>query len=471
MFGFAPTADAGSVTKQLADYLRRCIESGEMACGTRLPPTRKAAEELHIARNLVIEVYEQLTAEGYLTSRTGSGTYVADGIEIRPARELPTSSTTETAPVPDRKERRFIDFDTGTPDLKHFPRRLWSKYVRETMNSEPDHIFTYSDIQGMRPLREAISRYVYRVKGISCSADQIMVTSGSSEGFLLLASAFANLFRHVYIEEPTIGFVADIFQKWNYAVHPIDVDKQGMMISRIPPEAAAGLMILTPSHQYPTGSILSIQRRQQAVQLAEAAGHYLLEDDYNSEFRHKGAPVPPLQVMAPSRVIYAATFSKTLSPALRIGFLIVPSGLMERVMSTKSELHLTTSGITQLALARFMEDGHYERHIHKMRAVYKRKRMFLAEQCRRLFGDAAAILGDEAGMHVQLAFDPGRYGPIDWNELETFGVRLGSFDDYARVKGRHNGKIVLGYGNLTEEEIAEGLLRLHRFMETKEAGR
>ncbi|UUZ86260.1 GntR family transcriptional regulator [Paenibacillus sp. P26] len=143
------------------------------------PPTRKAAEELHIARNLVIEVYEQLTAEGYLTSRTGSGTYVADGIEIRPARELPTSSTTETAPVPDRKERRFIDFDTGTPDLKHFPRRLWSKYVRETMNSEPDHIFTYSDIQGMRPLREAISRYVYRVKGISCSADQIMVTSGA----------------------------------------------------------------------------------------------------------------------------------------------------------------------------------------------------------------------------------------------------------------------------------------------------
>ncbi|KRF03354.1 GntR family transcriptional regulator [Paenibacillus sp. Soil766] len=466
MFGFNPKANAGSITNQLCGYLRENIESGMLSPGLQLPSTRKAAQELHIARNVVIEVYEQLTAEGYLSTHIGSGTYVAEGIQTNQAQLLQVPPVPQSVPHHAMKENELINFDAGTPDLRHFPRRIWSKYVREITDYEQDNVFDYSDIQGAMELREAIARYVYRVKGVRCSTDQIIITSGTSEGFLLLAFAFSDLFRTIYVEEPTIGFIADIFQRMKYAIHPVTVDSHGMIISHISPLDPGGLIILTPSHQYPTGSILSIQRRQQAVRLAVEAGHYIVEDDYNSEFRHKGAPVPPLQTLAPSRVIYASTFSKTLSPALRVGFLIVPPSLTERVLKTKSELNLTTSGITQLALARFIEDGLFDRHIHKMKAIYKKRRSFLAEQCHDIFGDGAQILGDEAGMHVQIEFRPELYGKIDWHQIEKFGVRLSSFDEYAIIKGQQPGKIVLGYGKLTEEEIGEGLRRIHKFINT-----
>ncbi|MBB6637496.1 PLP-dependent aminotransferase family protein [Cohnella thailandensis] len=465
MFGFNPIAGEGSLIKQLCGYLRDTIASGALSPGHRLPPTRKAAQELGIARNIVIEVYEQLTAEGYLTSKAGSGTFIAEGIEIHspaldPSPVLPAQATPLDPAAPREKP---IDFDAGTPDLSLFPRRLWSKYVREVVDSEPANAFAYGDIQGTLALREAVADYLLRVKGIRCGTERIVIASGTAEAFLLLASAFSDRHRTVYVEEPTIGFVGDIFRKMKYDVRPVHVDRQGMNISRIERSEPGGLIVLTPSHQYPTGSILSIQRRQQAVALAETYGHYIIEDDYNSEFRHKGGPVPPLQLLAPSRVIYAGTFSKTLSPALRIGFLIVPPQLIELVVRTKEELNLTASAISQLALARFIMDGHYDRHIHKMRAVYKRKRLFLAEQCHRLFGDRVEVIGDEAGMHVQLVFRQDSYGPIEWQKLESCGVRLSSFDDYAMTRGRNPGKAVLGYGNLTEEEIVEGLRRLSLF--------
>ncbi|MET3549732.1 GntR family transcriptional regulator/MocR family aminotransferase [Paenibacillus favisporus] len=350
--------------------------------------------------------------------------------------------------------------------MSHFPRRLWSKYVREITDSAAEDIFSYGNIQGLPALREAIAGYLYRVKGMACSMDQIVITSGTSEGILLLASTLSDRFHTVYTEEPTIGFVGDIFQRLNYTIHPVEVDHQGMQIHRIEHNFPAGMIVLTPSHQYPTGSILSIQRRQMAIALAEKAGHYIIEDDYDSEFRHKGGPVPPLQLLAPSKVIYAGTFSKTLSPALRIGFLVVPPELIEPVIRTKTELNLTTSGIMQSALARFILDGHFDRHIHKMRAIYKRKRVYIAEQCRRLFGDRVELLGDEAGMHVQLHFKQDAYGPMDWHNMEGLGVRLSSFEDYAVLKGRSPGKVVLGYGNLTEREIAEGLRRIQQFTES-----
>ncbi|WP_163874463.1 PLP-dependent aminotransferase family protein [Paenibacillus favisporus] len=468
MFGFRAAAGAGSVTKQLCSYLRQEIESGALTPGLQLPPTRRAAVDLGIARNIVIEVYEQLIAEGYLTSRAGSGTFVAEGIETRKAMKIdpmPSSaSTARSESVPNKP--KLIDFDGGLPDLSHFPRRLWSKYVREMTDSAVEDIFSYGNIQGLPALREAIADYLYRVKGMACSMDQIVITSGTSEGILLLASTLSDRFHTVYTEEPTIGFVGDIFQRLNYTIHPVEVDHQGMQIQRIEHNFPAGLIVLTPSHQYPTGSILSIQRRQMAIALAEKAGHYIIEDDYDSEFRHKGGPVPPLQLLAPSKVIYAGTFSKTLSPALRIGFLVVPPELIEPVIRTKTELNLTTSGIMQSALARFILDGHFDRHIHKMRAIYKRKRVYIAEQCRRLFGDRVELLGDEAGMHVQLHFKQDAYGPMDWHNIEGFGVRLSSFEDYALLKGRSPGKVVLGYGNLTEREIAEGLRRIQQFTES-----
>ncbi|WP_426445763.1 PLP-dependent aminotransferase family protein [Paenibacillus sp. S-38] len=466
MFGFSPAEGAGSMTKQLCSHLRAHIGNGTLPPGLRLPPTRRAAQELGIARNIVIEVYEQLTAEGYLITRIGAGTYVANSIELRSPKSVPPQPAPVPAPVPNRHAGDWIDFDAGTPDLRHFPRKLWSQYMRDVTANEPEHVLDYGDCRGSGALRETLVRYLFRVKGIRCTPDQIIVTSGTSEGCLLLASAFGDMFRAVYVEEPTIGFIADIFKTLHYTVHPVEVDAQGMNVGQIDPSAPQGLLILTPSHQYPTGSILSIQRRQQAVKLAETYGHYILEDDYNSEFRHKGSPIPPLHLLAPDRVIYAGTFSKTLSPAIKLGFLIVPPHLVDRILQTKADLNLSASSLTQMALSRFIEDGHFDRHIHKMRAIYRKRRIFLKEQVQRLFGGETQVLGDEAGMHVQLVFRPEVYGSVDWKGCEAFGVRLSSFDEYARRQGRHPGKIVLGYGKLTEADIAEGLRKLHAFVQS-----
>ncbi|MFB5677185.1 PLP-dependent aminotransferase family protein [Paenibacillus terreus] len=467
MFGFAPAPGAGSITKQLYDYLRNQIENGSLAPGLQLPPTRRAAQELGIARNILIEVYERLTAEGYLCTQTGSGTYIAEDVQNVPVRLTAQEAAAAAVQAPVIHE---IDFDPGAPDLRYFPRRLWGKYVREIMNYEMDHIFDYGDCRGNKPLREAIVRYVYRAKGIRCSPDDILITSGTSNSLLLLASSFSGQFQTVYIEDPTIGFTGDIFGRLNYDIHPVPVDRDGMMVNHIPYAAPGGFIVLTPSHQFPTGSVLSLQRRQAAVKLAERAGHYIVEDDYDSEFRYQGNPVPPLQTLAPSRVIYAGTFSKTLSPALRVGFLIVPPAIMDQVLQTKYDMNLTSSGLTQSALARFINDGHFERHIHKMKALYRKKRIFLEEKVRHLFKDEVRILGDEAGMHVQLAFPPGEYGAADWRELESYGVRIGTFEEYARMKGAYSGRLILGYGNLTMEEIDEGLRRLHQFIETVKLG-
>ncbi|MCC3371469.1 PLP-dependent aminotransferase family protein [Cohnella sp. REN36] len=469
MFGFIPSEEGGSVAHQLCAHLRGSIASGALAPGLRLPPTRKVSQELRMARNLVIEVYEQLVAEGYLTARVGSGTFIAEGIRLEPSiRQQPEQTAVADVSSPSVLQRPdLIDFDAGAPDVRLFPRRLWTKYMKEIMDYGTDPTFDYGDCLGHPGLRAQIARYVFRAKGIRCSEDQIVVTAGTADGLILLASALSPEVRHAYIEDPTIGFVPEVLSRLPYNLTRVPVDGHGMEVDRIPPSAAAGLIVLTPSHQYPTGSILSIQRRQLAIQLAEAAGHYLLEDDYDSEFRHYGGPVPPLWQLSPDRVVYAGTFSKTLSPALRIGFLIVPPPLLDRVVMTKIGMHLTASGLTQAALARLIEDGHYDRHIHRMKTIYRKRRLFLVEQCRRLFGDRVRLLGDEAGMHVRIAFEDPRLARIDWRQSAAHGIHVGTVDDYSAVQGRFAGNLVLGYGRLTEVEIGEGLCRLHDFVRSQ----
>ncbi|WP_028590611.1 MocR-like pyridoxine biosynthesis transcription factor PdxR [Paenibacillus massiliensis] len=466
MFGFSPAIGTGSITKQLYGYLRDQIESGLLPPGLKLPPTRRAAQDMGIARNIVIEVYEQLTSEGYLCTHIGSGTYIAEGAQNKLLPQLEHEAL-QAAPGDAFKE---INFDAGTPDLRYFPRKLWSKYTREIMSYEMDNVLDYGDCRGHKTLREAITRYVYRAKGIRCSPDDIIITSGTSNSFLLLASALSGQFQTAYIEDPTIGFTSDIFGRLKYNLYPVPVDNEGMVLKHIPRTSPAGLIIVTPSHQYPTGSVLSMQRRREAVKLAEASGHYIVEDDYDSEFRHKGSPIPPLQILAPSRVIYAGTFSKTLSPTLRIGFLIVPPSLIDQVLQTKFDMNLASSNLTQSALARFMMDGHFERHIHKMKALYRKKRIFLEGRLRLLFKEEACTMGVDTGMHIQILFRPEIFGGTDWKQLEAYGVRLGTFEDYARLKGNHPGRLVMGYGNLTLEEIDEGLQRLHRFIKTVKDG-
>ncbi|RIX50316.1 PLP-dependent aminotransferase family protein [Paenibacillus nanensis] len=457
-----------SATRQLCDQLRAMIQAGRLEAGTRLLPTRVLAKEWGIARNVVVEVYEQLTAEGYLEGRVGSGTYVAEGLVVSAAPSA--ESRLELAKREDGKsnaspQTSVIDFATGIPDQTLFPASAWARALKAAGEAINEEHSSYGDIRGDQALRSALRDYLFRAKGIQCSEDQIFVVSGTTEGVSLLAQSLSSRFHSIYIENPTIGFTRDIFQQQRYNLVPVEVDRNGMNVDRLSRFASGHLALITPSHQFPTGSLLSIKRRQKAIHMAEEADTYLIEDDYDSEFRLRGIPVPPMHTLSPARVIYAGTFSKTLMPSLRTGFLIIPAGLTRHIADMKERLNLYTPLVLQKALARFIADGQFERHVLAMKKVYKKRRMLLKDRLYDAFGSHISVLGDEAGMHVLVQFTDARLAQLPWKETADYGFLVETTDDYqlpspfpVETKG-----IVLGYGNLTEQQIEEGVQRIRAF--------
>ncbi|CAM3523034.1 PLP-dependent aminotransferase family protein [Marinicrinis lubricantis] len=451
-----------SITSQLCRQLRDRIQTGLLAEGTRLPPTRKAAQEYGIARNIVIDVYEQLTAEGYLIGKRGSGTYVASGITAMSSGNFTwMESLHEHNSI---LSDDIIDFTTGTPALEFFPSRIWGNYLKSAALNSPLSCLDYGDIQGHRELRLEITSYLLRTRGMHCHPDQIMIVSGSSEGFTLIAKAMYPQYHGIYLEEPTIEITQNIFKQMNYQITPIEVDHHGMKLHEMNHYKSHHLLLLTPAHQFPSGSILSIQRRLLALKLIEMNDTYLIEDDYDGDFRLKGVPIPPIHTLCPERVIYAGTFSKTLAPGLRIGFLVIPSELISTFTDIKESINIRTSAFQQIALAHFMRDGHMDRHIFKMKRLYKQRRVVLLDALIQYFGDEIKIHGDEAGMHLAVEFlDKSR--TIDWEKSIEYGVKFGLVEEYSLEKQKHTHDIVLGYGNVREDHIKMGIERLHRFYE------
>ncbi|WP_231571150.1 MocR-like pyridoxine biosynthesis transcription factor PdxR [Gordoniibacillus kamchatkensis] len=469
MFGiYLDHRSGASITSQLCSQIRSKIQTGELAEGTRLPPTRKLAQEYGIARNVVIDVYEQLTAEGYLIGQIGSGTYVAGGIA---SNEQSFGAESEAIDVPELAEsgKGTIDFATGTPDLRHFPQKMWAKYLKAAMEAAPAGLLDYGHIMGDDELRAAIAAYLLRVRGMRCHPGQIIIVSGSSDGLALIARALYPQYRSVYLEDPTIEFAQNIFRHMNYRIAPVEVDRSGMKLHEIDRFEPGHLMLLTPSHQFPSGSILSIQRRQHAVKLAEQADSYIIEDDYDSDFRLKGVPIPPMHTLSPSRVIYVGTFSKTLAPGLRIGFLAVPRHLAGIVANVKEELNLRTPcGFAKRSGPVYPGRPAGPPRPQNEKPVQQRRSLLIAA-LKNHFGEQIAIGGDEAGMHLQVEFPREQCFAVDWQQSASYGVKVHGVEDYCLVKGKHANKILLGYGNVREEDIEPGIERLRRFVEERSA--
>ncbi|TDQ33451.1 PLP-dependent aminotransferase family protein [Aureibacillus halotolerans] len=452
---------AQSVTAQLCGQLRDKIENGELTEGTRLPPTRKLAQTYGIARNVVIDTYEQLTAEGYVIGKMGSGTFVAGGISPRHFQADPLEP--EAMSVDSNHSEEIIDFISGVPDLSSFPRKMWSRYLREAAEWGADSIYNYGDVRGEYELRTAIASHLFRTRGMRCHPERIMIVTGSADGLAIAAKVLSTRYHSIYLEDPTIEFAQHIFRQEHFTLVPMEVDHSGMKLQNLSDLEEGHLLLLTPSHHYPSGSILTIQRRQLAVTLAEEADTYILEDDYDGDFRHKGIPVPPMYTLAPERVIYLGTFSKTLAPGLRIGFMVVPGSLVNQFIDLRENSNFRSPGITQIALARFMMDGRLDRHIHKMKNLYKHRRDVLIEALQQSFGDAATVFGDEAGMHIMVEFDNVRHD-IDWQRSESYGVRFQRAKDCALNKRYHGNRVVLSYGHLNDTDIREGVKRLRHFI-------
>jgi GntR family transcriptional regulator/MocR family aminotransferase len=447
------------IIKQVYDQIRLSIVRGDLRAGEQLPSTRELARNLHVSRIVIVEVYEQLLAEGYLESRLGAGTYVSQGayLEEVPRERLPLIHTSTDA---GKEKKSLIDFRAGLPALDLFPRNLWGRLVSRVCAEASPAVFGYDHPEGCTDLRIALARYLAKTRRVRCDPDQLVITSGAAQAFSLVARLLLSPGNEVIIEDPVTYEVQRIFSAAGARLFPIPVDEDGMQTNLLLREKHPAFVFVTPSHQFPLGGLLPIQRRIHLIQFARAVGCYLVEDDYDSEFRYNGTPVSSLQELDPERVIYVGTLSKVLSPALRLGYIVLPPPLIERCRQLKRLTDLHSAVLEQLTLVHFIEEGHLERHILKMKKIYRKRRETLIAALENHFSSQIQIYGDVAGLHLVAEFGRRALTEQTFADWEEAGVRLYPVEGHAIRKGHHRSKVILGYGNLTQDEIEEGVMRI-----------
>jgi len=451
---------------QLEDGLREAVRSGRLRSGARLPATRALASDLAVSRRLVVDAYAQLLAEGYLVARPGAGTFVADA----------ASAVAAPAVEPEPRTLMF-DFFPGYPDLGSFPRGAWLRAIRETIREAPDRAFGYPDARGAPELRRALAEHLRRVRGVVADPQSIVVCSGAAQGFVLLARALNG--PRIAVEDPGLPHRM-ILTAHGATLVPLPVDEQGARVDQLHALGGAGdgrsgrdgpldVVLVTPAHQSPTGVALAPARRAALLEWAGVAGRVVIEDDYDAEYRYDRPPLAALQGLAPDRVVYMGTVSKTLAPALRLGWLALPPRLIGPVVEQKSLADHGCPTIDQLALARLLDSGAYDRHLRQARRRYKARRDALV----RAVGNhlpGARVTGLAAGLHaiVRLGREVDGAALLEAARRSSVGVYpLG----YAYMQARpvHDG-LVLGYANLAEPAIEEGIRRLGLALEELPGG-
>ena len=367
---------AGGLRTALEDALRAAIRTGRLPRGTTLPATRVLARDLGVSRGTVLGAYTQLAAEGWLRGRRGSGTVVAFDAGAE-------------APRPAEPQRRFrYDLRPGRPDASSFPRADWLRALRRALAGAPDEAFDYGDPRGREELRRELAAYLRRARGLRVAQDDVVVTSGYTQSLGLIARALAPC--RVAMEDPTMPHHRAIVAAAGNEIVSLRVDDDG---ARVEDLEDAMLVVLTPNRQHPLGMTLSAERRAHLLDWARRRGSFVVEDDYDGEFRYDGRPIGPLQGLEPRHVVYAGTASKTLAPGVRLGWLAVPQTLRDRVVEQKQLADWHSGSLEQLALAEFLRSAAYDRHVRKMRLRYRRRRDVLigALAGRRVRGAAAGL--------------------------------------------------------------------------------
>lgn len=441
--------------EQIYSHICAEIRSGALKAGDRLPSTRVLAEHLKVSRSTTQMAYDQLLAEGYMEARPCRGYFVSHLEELV---ETGPSGTEEmqTAAEPDAGWR--VDFSPRGIDLDSFPYHVWRKLSRNTLVDDNKEMFHSGDHQGEPGLREAIRSYLHSARGVNCSTEQIIVGAGSEYLLMLLSQILEG--KHVIaMENPTYKQAYRVFHSLGYEVCPVEMDANGMDPS-ILSESGANVAYVMPSHQFPTGVVMPVGRRQELLKWAvEKAGRYIIEDDYDSEFRYRGKPIPALQGMDRSgKVIYLGTFSKCIAPAIRVSYLVLPKPLLVRYRSQTSFYASTVSRIDQNILYQFLSQGYFERHLNRMRAIYKTKHDLLIELIEPL-KEQFEIRGEHAGIHILLTSKYNRSEQELISLAAEAGVKVYGLSSYF-IHPEHNHRsatVVLGYASLNEDAIREGV--------------
>ena len=446
-----------TITRQIYGQIRRMILSGKLAAGEKLPSTRSVSSELSVSRNVVIEAYGQLVAEGYLETRTGSCTVVAQGLHA-PDIGVPTERGYKRHREANRTAPDVVDFRTGIPALEYFPRKAWGKLYGDVLRGSPVSDFAYGEAAGVWELREAIAQYLYRARGVSCSPERIVVTSGSTQALSLVSRLLRDDRKVILTKNPSHAGLRKVMTLAGCRVEGVHADDRGLCTERLPPRRGVSFVCVTPSHQYPLGGVLPIRRRLELVRYAEQNDCYVVEDDYDSEFRYEGQPVGTLCELCPQRVIYFGSFSKILAPALRLGFMILPEKLLASCVRMKLYSDVHSDAFGQRVLARYIQSGSFEKHVRRLKKRYAEKRSHLLSELSKLCAGRFDVLGHATGLHLVVRF-PGRKLTREMaGEIAALGVRVyrtGSF--YLEKEEAPDDGIVLGYSHLSLDEITNGI--------------
>jgi GntR family transcriptional regulator/MocR family aminotransferase len=472
--------------RQLYDWFRKAIVDGQMRPGQQVPSSRSLATELKISRIPVLNAYEQLHAEGYFETFVGAGTCVASSI---PDDTLSPSARKEQKGLekivekrsPRRMSRRGVAltrvsaqswlnclgaFRVSLPALDQFPIDIWAKLLARHARKQPQGIMAYGDAMGYLPFRETIAEYLGAVRGVRCEASQILVTTGSQQALQISAQVLLDPKDRVWMEEPGYPGARQAFMTVGAQLIPARVDHDGMNVEEIIRRGRdARAVYVTPSHQYPMGVTMGAARRMLLLNWAARSGAWIIEDDYDSEFRFGSRPIASLQGLdTDGRVIYVGTFSKVMFPALRLGYLVVPKDLMPAFSAARDAADIFSATLYQSVLTDFIREGYFGRHIRRMRMLYMDRRRALIKAIRTQMGEMLKAIGAEAGMHLAALLPPGADDVAVSRKAAQKGISAMPLSS-CYLKPPTKPGLILGYGGANTHQIHEGIRELRTIVE------
>ncbi|HZZ10537.1 MAG TPA: PLP-dependent aminotransferase family protein [Paraburkholderia sp.] len=465
------------IYRQLHRLLQQAILSRELAAGVKVPSSRLLAQELGIGRNTVTQVYEQLALEGYVSSATGRGTFVDDSApdEIVGVPEMSAANAAPAAPEPLPLEarralsargsrlvagagvskRQWGAFMPGVPDVTRFPARVWSRLQNKYWRRLRPDLLTYAPGGGLASLRHALADYLRTARSVRCAPEQIIITTGIHQSVDLAVRLLSDPGDVIWTEDPCYWGVRSVLHVSGLQSRPIAVDEEGINPSADDLAQPPKLMLVTPSHQYPLGMVMSLARRRMLLEYARQNQCWIIEDDYDSEFRYGSRPLASLQGLdTAGQVIYVGSFGKTLFPGLRIGYLVVPEALAESFATASAELYREGQLLQQAVLAEFIAEGHFTSHIRKMRTLYGQRRQTLLDAAGQRYGDALPAVGGDAGLHLVMQLPEGSDDRAVATAALARNIVVRPLSGYYAQPSRAPSGLLIGYACVPDEEIA-----------------
>jgi GntR family transcriptional regulator/MocR family aminotransferase len=447
--------------RRLYEAAKGAIHAQQLGAGLRLPSSRDLARDLGIARNTVIAAFEQLAAEGYVSSKRGSGTFVSNlpaldgkGAETAPGPAPLSRRGTEITAYAAGARYEIQPFAPGDADFSSFPFKLWQRLQNRVWREARPDLLDYGQSGGYLPLRQVITEYLRMSRSVKVSVEQVMITAGTQQSLDLCAQLLADVGDTAWVEDPCYWGARRVFQARDLVLHPVTVDADGLAIEPDDLETNPRLIYVTPSHQYPTGAVMSLARRRELLDVAVRKEAWILEDDYDSEFRYTGRPLASLQGLdSDERVLYMGTFSKVLYPGIKIGYLVVPPALVEPFKMALYDLQRPGQLMVQAALADFMALGHFSTHIRKLRQAYGARRELLRRTLTNAFaGKRITISSEESGLHLVVEL-PDHVDDVALEKLAAeSGLAVRALSRYYLDEPVRRGLLV-GYAYVTPEKI------------------